>query len=120
MASLIKRPNGTREIHLVGIEGKRQVVRLGKCSTRAAERAKGCIEDLLSSVKLDESAKDSTRRWLRDIDAKLHSRLAMFGLVENREVAQLGPFIDRYIAGRSDAKPPTIRKFKVTRKYLGR
>ncbi len=118
MASLFKRKNGTREIQFTDLDGNRQTVRLGRCSQRAANRAQSCIEDLLSSRKLDESPKDNTRKWLRDIDAKLHSRLASFGLVEHREIAKLGPFIERYIAGRADLKPPTIRKFNVTKDYL--
>ena len=118
MASLFTRSTGSKEIQFVDSEGKRQSICLGKCSKRAAEKTKGVVEDLISSRRLDESPKDSSRQWLKEIDVKLHAKLTAWGLAECREIARLETFVDRYIEGRSDAKEPTKRKFRVTKGYL--
>ncbi len=49
---------------------------------------------------------------------KLHDKLTAVGLVPPREIAKLGPFIDAYIASRTDAKANTLRNFRAARKVL--
>jgi len=107
MASIVKRPHGHRWIQFVDGEGKRQTVRLGKLSAKAAATVCGHIEDLLVAKLSSTSIDRDVAAWLAAIEGTLQNKLAAVGLCEPRESAVLGPFIKGYIQGRTDVKPAT-------------
>ena len=117
MATVYKQSNGSYVCEFY-VDKKRTKVRLGKCRKDVAATVQRCIGDLITSNKLQEQPSEPTRKWLKEIDAKLHSKLASLGLTQHREITTLGPFTQNYIDGRTDATDATKRKFRVTRQYL--
>src|SRR5262249_45750323 len=99
---------GRRTIQFVGQDGKRRSIRLGRVSSKVAEEVRRRVEYLYAARTNGTAPDPDTVRWLASIGDELHSRLAAVGLVDERQAAtkhQLKPFIDAYIAGRTDAKP---------------
>ena len=118
MASLVNRQNGTREIQFVDVNGRRQTVRLGKMSKRAAGTVKIRLEELLSAAISKQPIETETARWVASLDDVLTERLAKVGLIRRRESLLLGQFLEDYIEGRTDVKPATRRKYHSTRERL--
>ncbi len=57
--------------------------------------------------------------WLEKITEELTEKLARVGLIESREQARLGPFLEQYVAQRkADLKKLTLSKLYTTRDYL--
>lgn len=106
MASISKKPNGSRVIQYV--EGKRRrTIYIGKCSERHAEQVRNRVE-LLQAAKLSGQPVDpETLAWLMKIDDALHAKLAKVHLVDERGISQLGPFMENYLASRKDLKDST-------------
>ena len=107
MASIAKDPNGFKRILFVDRDGKRQTIRLGKCSLRNAEAVKVRVEALAASLAYSHPPDDETLRWAAGLNATLAKRLAKVGLIPKREKVTLGPFLDRYVESRSDVKGST-------------
>lgn len=76
------------------------------------------VEHLVMASITGDALDDATSRWLAGLDSKLFDKLAAVALVAKRESAKLAAFVDAYIAGRTDAKPNTVKNFKVARKSL--
>jgi integrase len=76
------------------------------------------VEQLVASHFTGHPVDDATSKWLAALDDKMIDKLADVGLVPRRPSALLAPFIDGYIESRTDAKPNTIKNFKVARKSL--
>src|ERR1051326_2873462 len=108
MASITREPNGRRLIQFVAAAGKRKSIRLGKVSQRVAEEIKVKIEALNAATIAGHAVDDEVSRWLTKLDARMIDKLGAVGLIAHREVATLGAFIARYIAGRHGAKPRTV------------
>jgi integrase len=109
MASVGMDGNGRRRILFVAGDGTRKTIRLGKVSQRQAESFKVKVESLIAQG-ITGSIDDEVSRWLAGLDDLMHARLAAVGLTKPRKSSgalALGPFIDAYIAGRSDIKPNT-------------
>lgn len=128
MASLISRPNGSKEVQFTDTDGSRKAVRLGKMSLKDAQPVLTQVEHLLQAKGLGSALKPQTVEWLKTIDTKLHQRLAKAGLIEKRKsaedaraeqaVVRLSEFIQRYIGSRTDAKIRTVRKWNTTKRLL--
>jgi len=86
-------------------DGSRKTIHLGKQSKKQANVWKGKVEDLAAAALGAKVIEDETSRWLNDLPDKMHARLAAVGLVKPRESCSLGPWIEKYIAGRTDMKP---------------
>jgi integrase len=113
MASISREPNGRRIIQFTGPDGKRQTIRLGKLTQKAAETVKARVEALLSAALSRGPVDDETARWLAGIPDVLANKLAKVGLIAPRHSAvTLKAFTDDYIAGRTDFKPNTVRNCK--------
>src|SRR3954471_3538103 len=104
MASIINRPNGHRWIQFVDGDGKRQTVRLGEASAKAAAKVCTRIKELLVAKMTGDTMERDLAGWLADIDDTLQNKLAAVGLCKPRESALLQPFIKSYIEGRTDVK----------------
>ncbi len=107
MASIVKRPGGHRWIQFVGPDGKRRTIRLGKTPAKAAATVCCRVEQLLAAKITGSSIESDLANWLASIDDTLHNKLAAVGLCEERQSATLRPFIEQYVAGRTDVKPAT-------------
>lgn len=118
MASITREANGRRTIQFIGTDGKRRSIRLGKVSQRHAEAAKVRIEHLVAAKATGHAIDAETARWLATIDMQLADRLASVGLIPERTDSLLLPFVDAYIASRTDLKFRTIFLCKQARGYL--
>lgn len=119
MASIIKESNGRKTIQFVSPDGSgRPKIRLGKCSLRIAEKAKGHIEELVNCIQTGLARSPELSMWLEGLNDDLYGRLAHLGLIEERSASTLQAWIDRYITNRTDVKPLTRVKYDTTRGYL--
>ena len=91
---------------------------MGKVSQRAAEAFKTKVEHLNAAKILGHAVDNETAHWLDNLNDSLTDKLAAVGLTPRRERATLDAFLETYIAGRTDLKPLTIKKFDTTRDYL--
>lgn len=118
MASLINEGNGRRRIEFVH-GGKRPKIRLGKISERHARPILHHVEELIVSKTTGNSLAQETANWLNEIKDELAEKLSRAGLIEMRESAYLGSFLDDYIEKRkADLKPLALKKLETTREYL--
>jgi len=122
MASLsCNRKTGRRLIQFTDRDGKRQTIRLGAVTAKDARTIKGHAEKLIAA-KFSHTAVDAdTAAWVGCLDGELRERLARVGLVEPLEkqtMPTVSAWAAEYIAGRTDAKPNTIRNMKQAEKSL--
>lgn len=119
MASVSSNPGGRRQIQFNSGDGKRRTVRLGKLPLKQAESFKLRVEALIA-CSITGSVDDETARWLAGLDEAVYAKLVAVGLVKprNRHSQSLKPFLDAYIADRTDAKPRTIINLKAARKDI--
>ena len=124
MASIIERPNGTREIRFV-VGDERPVVRLGQCPSKTADEIKYHVERLAYARATNATPPTITASWLAGIADELHDRLARVGLVESRASrADVGrsvvAYVDAYIERRQDVGESTKLKWRQARDRLVR
>src|SRR5688500_9305911 len=120
MASIGNDSGGRRRILFIASDDRRKTIRLGKCSKRQAESVKVKIEDLVVSASGAGAMQDETARWLHNVEAGLHGKLAAVGLVKPRERVDVtvGGFFQAYIDGRTDIKPNTRIQLEQSRTKL--
>lgn len=119
MASIIREENGPKTIQFVAPDGRgRPKIRLGKVSMRLAQALKVKVESLLASRINGHAPDEETSRWLASRDQRMLKRLAEVGLIDRREAMTLAPYLDSYIAGRTDVKPRTRAKYVSTQRNL--
>jgi integrase len=112
MAGISRDPNGNRRIQFVATDGKRQTLRLGKISQRAAEGFKLRVEQLLEAAMLKRPMEAELAQWVTDLDPRIAKKLAKVGVIPDREskpTETLGPFLQAWLAGRKgDYKPASL------------
>jgi integrase len=116
LASISTAPGGYRVIQFVAGDGKRRSIRLGKVSKRIAEEIRVRVEALNAAVVAGVSWDTETARWVAGLAPALADKLAAVGLIPKRhaqESTRLGTFLERYIAGRTDAKRRTRLNLKM-------
>jgi hypothetical protein len=120
MASISCDPNGRKRV-LFSIGNVRRSVRFGKAPMKQAESFKVKVEQLVSSLVLNQPPDDETARWVAAVDDKTHAKLAAVGLLKPRsgEQAALGAFIDRFIENCTSAKQNTLENMKQVRRFGG-
>ncbi len=121
MASISKDQNGNRAIQFVAGDGKRRTIRLGKTPQKAAQAIKSKVEALNAALIAQISIDKETADWLGQLGTVLYDKLHAVGLVPERPgVAKttLGPFLDSYLAARTDIKPSTRQHLLRARKNL--
>lgn len=117
MASVHKRPNGTREVAVMVPDEtgrkRRRTIRLGKVNKHKADGIRTHIEHLASDLASGQPTNPDTAAWLGRIGNELHARLAAAGLCEPRpkpdeaQRAALGAFLDDYVMRRQDVAGAT-------------
>ena len=116
MASLINMKNGARVIQVVGTDGLRKYIRLGKVNKKQAETIKLHIEDLAACKWSGSSPKNATLEWVADIHDAMRRRLERAQLVKPRSrvvLPSLKSWIRAYIDRRTaDVKPNTLLNFE--------
>jgi integrase len=106
MATILNR-NGRRSIQFVNAAGDRKTLALGKVTQKQAEFIKTKVEALAAACITGFPPDDEVSAWLAKRDTVMLEKLAAVGLIGQRAVATLRSFIDKYTAGRTDAKPAT-------------
>ena len=76
------------------------------------------VTAIVSAQIAQEPLGNAVSQWLTDIGDELHSKLSAAGLVEPRQTATIGEFIDGYIVGRGDAEANTVRNWLNSRRKL--
>jgi integrase len=121
MASLhkVREKEGGKEIWRVavychnGIKKVRKLIRLGAIHRKAAEGIARRIQDLADFSFAGQAPDAELQAWLMKVSPQLYDKLANAGLVASRdgsdkvEAAKLGPFLESYVAGRTDIKRQT-------------
>lgn len=119
MASISTDPQGNRTIQFVAGDGKRRSVRLGKMPIKTVDKIKTHIEALNSAAIANTSLENETAAWLAKIADDLHAKLAAVGLVQERQTARLGEFLEGFITNRrASAKPNTIMNLEAAKRRL--
>ncbi len=118
MASISTDKSGNRTLRFVDPSGVRKALYLGSMPKRQCEQIKAHIEKLVSAAISRCAVADETSKWVSGLDDVLRNKLARVGLIQCRETATLGEFIDRYVAGRHDAKPTTVKNWRQAQRHL--
>jgi len=122
MASIShEKATGLRTIQVVGTDGKRHSIRLGKVNAKQAESAKLFVEDLATCRVSGSSPKTATAEWLAGLPDKTRNRVERAGLTgprQRRECPTLGEWLRIYVEGRRDVKPNTLANYKQARDSL--
>jgi integrase len=115
MASLVKESNGRMRVDVVCPEGGRRKIRLGKISRRDAGTFKRFVERLVQAVRMAELPDEVTARWLQALSDSLYAKVAAIGLVRDREVSRLGPWLEGFMRSKAAGlKPESTRKLRQT------
>lgn len=128
MASLTKEPAGAGKPSWrlrVFVDGKRRSMRLGSINKKDADEVLRHVEALARAAEIGTLIPPATESWLLSIDPKLRSKLNKWGLCDpanrngNADAGRLlGPFVDAYIAGRTDVAKRTTINFQQARRLL--
>lgn len=119
MANLTTRGNGSRFIRFADQTGKVQSITLGKIAKRDAEAVLIKVEALASCAVTGCKPSRDVALWVRDLDDKLHDKLAAVGLVTRRDRTTLGDWLTLYLDERKrEIKPESLRKLKQTEAKL--
>jgi integrase len=114
MATLSEFPKKHWRIQYVDLEGKRQTVRLGKCSKSSANLVRHRIGLLIAARRLSVATDPDTLAWLNTVGEPLRSRLVRTGLtgldtVVRRDRGLVVEFLRDYVSRRKNAvKPGTV------------
>lgn len=125
MASVSRNAKGFCKVQFTGLDGQRRTLYLGKMEKKQAENVSRHVENILAAELSKSPLAKDTAVWLGDIVDRFHQKLVGVGLVNPRQPAEkpaaalIGPFIDGYLARRTDLKPAsrfvlahTIRNLK--------
>ena len=119
MASLGSEPGGRRRILVVGRDGRRRTVRLGRMSLKSARTALAHVEALAAARISGAGIPAATAQWLGELPLPIYKRLVKAGLCEPRpEEATLGEFLASYVESRGDVKSSTRQVYGHTRRCL--
>ncbi len=130
MATVTKETKSGRSGYRVRfyVEGRRRELYVAGGSIKSQKRAATMaqhLEELASAIKKNIPPARDAVAWAAGTTGKLRENLVAWGLAEpinpklmTDEGRLLGPFLDAYIASRTDAKPNTIRNYKQVRRLL--
>lgn len=121
MASLEKDKSGNLTIRVLGADGKRRPIRLGKVPLKLAASIKSHVAELESHRAAGVPLPVQLAKWTAAIDDDLHTKLVVVGLVAPREAkrqAILADFIAAHLAKRASAKHSTLLVYKRAEKLL--
>jgi integrase len=112
MASISTDKKKNRTIQFVAADKKRRSVRLGKMPLKDVREIKTKIVSLNSAVIAKIGWDNETSEWVGGLEDWLYERLEAVGLVPKRNKAdaslsELGAFLDRYLARRTNVAEST-------------
>ena len=108
MASLNKEPNGNYTVQLVGTDGKRRSLRLGKVPKKAADSIKLRIESLHACAVAGLPWDADLAAWTASVGDDMAAKLVAMKLIPARKSQALGAFLEEYVTGRAlTGKPGT-------------
>ncbi len=110
MASLNKEPNGNYTVQLVGSDGKRRSLRLGKVPKKSADSIKLRVESLHACAVAGLPWDADLASWVASLGEDLAAKLAGLGLMPARQAAvTLAGLLDLYAAEKDAANKPGTR-----------
>ena len=115
MASLRCDGAGLWLLQVVGTDGGRYSIRLGRIDKRQAEAVHRYVEDLVACKVSGEAPGPATGEWLAKVPDRIRAGLVRAGLAQERRRSVCPTVADwtaRYMAGRSDLKPGTLRHLR--------
>jgi len=120
MASIsTSKTTGRRVVQFVAPCGTRRTISLGQVSMKQAQGVARHVDDLLASALTGHGISRDTAVWLAGISGTLRAKLAKAGLIEQAEVAKLGPFVSGYLNRREKiVKPQTLVRLRQTERAL--
>jgi integrase len=119
VASIISDPNCRKRIQIVGNDGNRRTIRLGRATMRQAEAVKVRVEQLaLAATGAAGVVDNDTVAWLAGLNDRMYGRLAAVGLVQPRVSSTVGAFLAGYLDNRDDIKPSSRLVYGYTRRGL--
>lgn len=125
MATIIKRPDGSKAIQFVDPLNVRRTVSLGEMTRNAASRIGLHVEQLLENIRNCRNTDDDTEASMASLPLKLRNRFAEAGLMPGRVPSMaffmpetLGQFLESYIEMRSDLKGSSRTKLQQTKNKL--
>lgn len=128
MASIRKYTSGGQTLHRLGVmvDRRRREVRLGAIGKTARDEILNHANRLESAYRLGVAPEDTTQLWADNkLDPAIRERFAEWGLLNaiNPRLSTdagrlLGPFLDAYIAERTDLKPGTVTNYRQARRLL--
>ena len=105
--------------------GETRVLWLGKMSQRSADTMFRNLRELIRANAAKVRPDGPAEAWAFSLTGRIRKRLAELGLVAGEQKRRsedsgrfLGPFVDDYIAQRTDAKPSTVTNFKHAKRWL--
>lgn len=114
MASLSRDASGYRVQFFV--DGKRYGIRI--TAKKQAEAFQRRVEILDEAKRLGQSLDAETADWVAKLGDDAAALLAQAGLIRQRTTTLLGPYLDEYLARRTDLKPNTVRNLQVCGRRL--
>ena len=126
MASLsTNKKTDERTIQFFNGQRQRKTIRLGKRTTKSADKIRAKVEALVADAIARKSHTSDVARWLNQVehsDPSLYDKLAAVDLVPARNAGAqvtLADFCDRYIADRSaDVKWSTLITYRNAKRNL--
>ncbi|MDB5320023.1 MAG: hypothetical protein JWN40_1654 [Phycisphaerales bacterium] len=120
MAS-ISRDKNTRLVRIlvIGSDGKRRAIRVGKLTAKQAEGIKVKVEALVHTSITRQAPDAEVSHWLTDVDDVLYNKLAAAGLVEARGSTTLDGWLKTLLdEKRLELKAASIVKLEQTKVKL--
>lgn len=114
MATLSEFPKSHWRIQYVDIEGRRQTLRLGKCSKSSAEIVRHRVGLLLTARRLGVAMDSETAGWVNSLGEPIRGRLGKTGLIGiaptvKRDRENVSDYFTTYIDRRKrSVKPATV------------
>ncbi len=108
MATLFTEQSGSKRIQFQ-FNGQRKSLRLGKVTQRQAESVRVKIDGMVAAKQANFPIDGETSTWLAQLTDEFHAKVAETGLIPAKGNSALGPFLERYIASRTDIKTTTLR-----------
>jgi integrase len=119
VASISSDANGNKRVLFFVSEYERRTIHLGKMDRKTAEGVARHIQAILTSKVAGQSLLPDTVAWLSSIGPKLYDKLTKHGLVERKNRATLGEFLNTFIANRkATAAPNTITNLEQAKRRL--
>ncbi len=112
MASISRSKNGSTTIYVIGADGKRSKISLGKVTKKQAEATKLRMEQLVQDRRLGTPHDSALLEWIKELAPDLRRRLTSIGLLEAQQSAiTLEELIEKFLAANM-VKPGTAATYK--------